>query len=87
MPQRAPPSRPFASAPNRAGPTQLFASVPKSLPTLAQEACPRRAANEPWEIGTDGGVGLNNAVAHRAAGRVRQGSNIPCQNQKSQIRT
>jgi len=67
MPQRAPPSRPFASAPNRAGPTRLFASVPKSLPTLAQEACPRRAANEPWEIGTDGGVGLNNAVAHRAA--------------------
>jgi len=71
MPQRAPPSRPFASSPNRAGPTRLFASVPKSLPTLAQEACqerpPRRAANEPWEIGTDEGVGLNNAAAHRAA--------------------
>ena len=69
MPQRAPPSRPFASAPNRAGPTRLFASVPKSLSTstVAQERSPRRAANEPWGVGTDEGDAADDAAAHRAA--------------------
>ena len=47
MPQRATPSRPFASAPNRAGPTRLFASVRQSGPISTQQRPPRRAANEP----------------------------------------
>ena len=63
MPQRAPPSRPFASAPNRAGPVRLFASVPRSPPST-QERRPRPSANEP---GPQDGAALNDAAAHRAA--------------------
>ena len=63
MPQRAPPSRPFASAPNRAGPVRLFASVPRSPPST-QERRPRPSANEP---GPQDGASLNDAAAHRAA--------------------
>ena len=65
MPQRASPSRPFASAPNRAGPTRLFASVRRRpKPTSTQERPPRRAANE---TGKNDGASLDDAAAHRAA--------------------
>ena len=72
MPQRPPPSRPFASAPNRAGPTRLFASVRHSGPTSTQERPPRRAANSSNEPGSAAdevreGASLNDAAAHRAA--------------------
>ena len=67
MPQRASPSRPFASAPNRAGPTLLFSSVPQSLPMSTQERPPRRAANQPGLVRPDEGASWNDAAAHRAA--------------------